>query len=614
VSAPPYQGYDGGPPVEPPIDVDAGCWVALPYADPNHVRSCVQCTQDSQCGYPVPHCVTDTSRHEYGFCVQCTQDAHCADPTPYCELDDWHSNNGGLCVACSAAHSGVCDAGYACNTSLDVCQFDCLTDAGDCGLGYYCAYYGACVAGCLDAGDCPTSTPFCTSNGVCVPCLFGGDAGCDPDKVCRADDTCVPDCRLDAGLCPLDFTGPGFYCETDSGLCLTGCQANSDCQLGRRCVIPFPGVVGTCVDCLSAADCAAFAGCNGNSCGSCSQQSDCPAGLTCTYGLCTCASDSDCQNQDTPNCIDAGYVNLCGCSSTDACPLGTVCDPRASMGYYLFPHSGPFSNQPYVSYCVTVCGVEGGTDCSTTVYQTCDVDSGYCVGCTDDSHCQDPSQPHCVPFADAGYDAGIPYGGICGCTDSSQCNDGTVCDLLAVGFLSQPAPGVGECIAPCQRDAGYAPDTCPPQGAGYYCDTFNGVCYPCLDDYDCTGTNYGWGPDSNICIQDYGCVQCLDFTYCPADLPGCSASTYSCGYCDTVADCPPDAGFVYQCSPAFFESQLECVVACTADGGASQCPTARPFCDVDGGGFCAECLTDSDCAKGCCDILRDTCAEYCFPQ
>jgi hypothetical protein len=560
--------------------------------------------------------VTDQNAQNYGFCTACTANSQCASPTPYCELGAF-SQNYGQCVVCTSSHTGVCtlDAGLFCNTDIDQCQFDCRSDAGACFPGFCDGDGGQpiCQPGCLDDTTCPSSASICLQ-GTCVACLFD-DAGCTTGDICYPDNSCHLDCRGDGGSCVGQFGG-GNYCDGDSGMCQVGCFNAGDCANGQRCITAGSGTSGTCNDCLTEADCAAFAGCNANGCGSCSKLSDCPSPLGCDTNnthWCTCTSDTDCQNANpnAPNCIDAGFGNLCGCISSDSCPLGTVCDPRAAASA-IFPQNGIFMANPpppYVGYCVARCDTSGGLACATVAgLPVCDVDSGYCVGCTQDSDCPSTAGPHCVPFADAGYDAGIPYGGICGCSDTSQCNDGNTCDT----FDFPTAPGVGQCAAACQRDAGYVYlvyDNCP-NFFGGFCDTFNGICYQCLDDYECTFPTF-IGPPSPYCIPAIGCVQCLDFSNCPADLPGCQASQYQCGFCDTVADCPPDAGFTYTCTAAFVGATARCIVACTADGGTSQCPSGQPICNADAGA-CVECLKSSDCGTGCCDRFTQTCQPHCI--
>jgi hypothetical protein len=515
-----------------------------------------------------------------------------------------------------SGHAGACtaDAGLFCDTDLDQCQFDCRSDAGACFPGYCDADAGQpiCQPGCIDDTNCPSSASICL-NGFCVACLFG-DAGCSNSEVCYTDNSCHLDCRGDGGSCVAQFGG-GNFCDVDSGVCQVGCLNGGDCANGQRCITPGTGVPGTCNDCLTASDCTAFAGCNANGCGSCSKLTDCPSPLTCdtnNTAWCTCTSDTDCQNANpsAPNCIDAGFGDLCGCTSSDSCPLGTICDTRQAVSG-IFPQNGTFMAKPqtpYVGYCVPRCDIVGGLNCATIPeLSICDADSGYCVGCTQDSDCSDVATPHCVPLADAGLDAGILYGGVCGCSDTSQCTDGNTCDT----FDNPTAPGIGQCFAPCQRDAGYVSDSCP-NFFQSYCDTFDGLCYQCLDDYDCTGLQiFFFGPAANYCIQSIGCVQCLDFSNCPADLPGCQASQYRCGFCDTVADCPPDAGFTYACAAASAGATAQCVVACTADGGTSQCPSGQPLCNTDAG-ICVECQQNSDCGKGCCNTKTGSCQPFCI--
>ena len=539
----PYVGFDAGPPWEPTVDLDAGCTAARPLDDPRSSR-CVECLQTSDCPFGL---VCDTS------------------------VDS--------CQACSSADNSGCGPGEVCARL---------------GVSYDIAGYSGCVPNCLDAGPGLCDPGFCLFTGLCSgqSCLI--DSNCRVDGgggVCdRANGYKCVACFSDGGGCPqpgdLCNTQLGFaYCQqpcnkapqnchkgtfcTLSGLCAKGCADASDCSAPTTVCSP---TLNACVECVTAADCPAYApGCGANElCGTCSQDSDCGY-LHCDAGHCTCYSDSECAaNESTtpgaptaPTCIglDGGIVGwpVCGCISSDVCKPNSVCEGRSPYSRVVSSDDG----KTFGGVCIGICNMRGGTNCRTAGITggpnapvpdlICEAVTGYCVQCII-GDCFLAEAPSCLRFGNGGLNnvefGGQPTatgGGICGCPDTSSCSNNEACG-------SVPGWSGPECQTACSISGG--PDACT--SGGYtaqsrpFCDTWTGLCRACLSDYSCTGTDSSWnGAATTACELDSGsCVQCTDPSGCPGNLPGCSSApeTFgSCGFCATAGDCPVDAAATSAC-------------------------------------------------------------------
>jgi hypothetical protein len=124
--------------------------------------------------------------------AQCSDDSGCDDPYPHCELVD---ETNGYCTNTGCETSDDCDSGYACDTATDptVCRRppnglgqSCQSDADCAGTeATYCDLFvtmGCLVQGCnLDADDCFTGYECCDLSGFGVPqplCVSLAEGGC----------------------------------------------------------------------------------------------------------------------------------------------------------------------------------------------------------------------------------------------------------------------------------------------------------------------------------------------------------------------------------------------------------------------------------------------------
>jgi len=282
-----------------------------------------------------------------------------------------------------------------------------------------------------------------------------------------------------------------------------------------------------------------------------------------------------------------------------------------------------------IGACIASCTGAAADYCADqfgTANPVCNPATGFCVPCLQDGDCtanasQPLLRPSCIPFADGGavvFDQPfvLTGGGQCGCSDTAACDDGLTC--------ADPS-GPGECISPCTFSDGI--DSCLGQN---FCNTFAGLCQQCLDDHDCIDVDDSitGGFPAPICNAAGNCVECLDASHCPADRPGCGLGV--CGFCSSVADCPPDAGFV--CAEPVNDDfgHRQCMLPCVAgdDAGLGSvsdagpaCPASLPFCvglAGDAGSACGECrgIESGDCNKedtNCCGTFCAGPNDSCFP-
>jgi hypothetical protein len=618
-------GFDAGPPFQPTIDTASGCCAGYPIAAPSGAFGFF-------CGAS-------------GNCVQCAMDSDCMTGQS-CQNDPNNYNNQYMCVDCLPGGT-TCPAGTVCDSSVFLCVASCIDGGLTCPSYTFCQVdAGTCSYGCVTDSDCSLN-PFGTycvgaapdSPGNCG--CFDDGGGCTGAGMLCSYSQCVVDCTTDAGLC-----SPSTYCETDSGICLGGCLSNSDCASPvADCYFDAgAGTVGQCAECLQSSDCSdARPGCalrclgplchfgHRPACGYCLADGDCPTGLHCEGNQCLCHADTECTglpNADAPVCLgldtDAGVSGVCGCQSSTDCATGSVCEPRSPDSVYYN------SNGMYLQggLCIQSCAGAAANYCSSTgIYlaATCNQTTGYCVECATDNDCTNSPKdspgyleyPNCILLPDGGSNP-VTGGGVCGCTSTSSCSNGLTCADNQGGSQCQPACTLTGVNAFCGNF-----------GQEGFCDTWTGLCQQCLADYDCTGVMNSFynGQSNPSCLTltaapdgtgagSMLCGQCADFTGCPADLPGCvpSVNSYSyappgtCGFCNSAADCPPDAGTSFTCD--FFQPGFatQCLAPCVSDGlgtgGVSDagqaCPTALPFCvqaqtAADAGYFCSECRDSTDC-------------------
>jgi hypothetical protein len=552
----PYQAFDGGPHhIRFPnaAAADAGCSIADPVLD--DAEECVQCASDSDCPAPLV-CETGLANDTWGLCGQCSQAEQ------------------------------ICPTGDFCNL-VDQCRPDCTTGS-PCltPLGGYCAEPVGCALGCRSDTDCPSEHPSCDpTSGLCGPCVEGpaGSAGgCPTGQICgyryqfvpgsssSEVPTCITDCRLNPGSCR-----PGT-CDEDAGSCLAACKSDADCA---GTLTPHCGAE-HCYQCSTDGECDALgvgtpvcamgtcsAFCYGDPAGCAAEQCASLSTGTALFEQCVCTADGDCAGQAlAPSCIpmspdagldaDAGRYGSCGCV-LGGCGAGMVCETRRDF----LPPGAPATR--CLPSCVTF-------DDGCGPFLACDVGTGYCVPCTDDSQCDaDAGKPTCVLASGSN-----PFGGgSCGCIPSA-CESGQVCDLSV---------GRGTCHPPCVYTADGFDSCLDAHRTPALCNSETGLCQQCFEAADCVGQSW-FGPGGAsypfpFCSDAGRCSACNTYRDCPAGLPGCSDGV--CGACASTADCA--AGF--GCGP-WGACLTQCAGdQCAPDGGSPVCSS----------GLCVQCITAADC-------------------
>src|SRR5262249_23164398 len=111
-----------------------------------------------------------------------------------------------------------------------------------------CNSMGICVA-CTDSPQCSGQTPICDSgSSTCVACT--GDNGSTTQDPCPAGSPFCFRSGPMAGACgkcttSADCAGhTGNVCNTTTGLCVSGCFSDTDCNATQWCdaVAPAPGM------------------------------------------------------------------------------------------------------------------------------------------------------------------------------------------------------------------------------------------------------------------------------------------------------------------------------------------------------------------------------------
>jgi hypothetical protein len=117
------------------------------------------------------------------------------------------------------------------------------------------------------------------------------------------------------------------------------------------------------------------------------------------------------------------------------------------------------------------------------------------------------------------------------------------------------------------------------------CDMQSGKCVGCLVDGDCTQS---LTPRCDVHVKS--CVVCIDDRDCTAPFLGhCNPFHTECEECVSSSDCPSGGpGTVPVCDVK------NCFFSCADAGGI--CPVGDQCNPLRGGGRCAQCFGDSDCA------------------
>lgn len=147
---------------------------------------------------------------------------------------------------------------------------------------------------------------------------------------------------------------------------------------------------------------------------------------------------------------------------------------------------------------------------------------------------------------------------------------------------------------------------------GYYCNEA-ALCAPCDSAIFCGPSCSPCGGATPHCANPnengYECVECIEDEQCPGDYM-CNPETFECDQCIDDSQCPRGDACV----------DGECVVCGTSDSCAGNscncCPTgaggAQLECAaLESGGtpVCMECIRNSDCTAGVCDVEVGRCVE-----
>lgn len=299
---------------------------------------------------------------------------------------------------------------------------------GECAPGFVCnETLMACVPEPADAGP----TDACRLDADCP----GGDRRhCEPDSR-----RCV--------ACVVNGDCAGGHCSPTSFACIDGpCQTKADCgaQTGR----PQCSAAGTCVECLSQADCPSTGGLR-RTCDP--LQNRCLAN--------PCRADADCSTDPGGRVCDSAGGACVACLRDEQCPPPVHGTARCQAANHL---------------CVACLS---NSDCDQASGEACEVATGSChsLGCVSDSSCAplrcDGSTRSCVACLSGGD---CSFGGLCvnkACTPPAACTGDADC-------VWPHRCAAGACVA-CRADA----DCGPGQGCS------QGACHEpasCTDARSCT--------------------------------------------------------------------------------------------------------------------------------
>ncbi len=398
-----------------------------------------------------------------------------------------------------------------------------------------------------------------------VPCVNtvgpgGVDRGCNIGaRACDGEVRCVPcmanpDCVNPASpIC--DF--PRRTCTP----CLDTTVGGTDPGCGGATPACRPGVINTCVECTTNADCGGGRPvCSANRCVPCINDS--PPGST----------DSGCATA-APACEGAGVGARCReCIISSDCRDASepICSSRTCVP--CIDDRPPGMTDSGCPSALPFCDVAGGRvcrECATSA--DCEgtdlCSSNTCVPCIDDRPpgMTDSGCPSALPFCD------VAGGRVCReCATSADCDGSDVCSSnRCLPCINDRPPGM--------TDSGCT-TTLP------ICD-LDRVCRECVTSADCDG--------SEVCSSNR-CLPCINDrppgmvdSGCTAPLPVCDPDRV-CRECLTSADCDgTDLCSSFTCVP--------CIDDRPPGMTDSGCPEALPFCDVAGGRVCRECATSADC-------------------
>ncbi|HUB08712.1 MAG TPA: hypothetical protein VMB50_17020 [Myxococcales bacterium] len=520
-------------------------------------------------------------------------------------------------VATGGSTGGTATGGTSSTGGIAACVegAGCVPSAAPTDVGLCCA--GVCRDIQADPANCGGCGDGCPSGTTCQYgfCSLPSCAGAATNDYCALADGGNGQCCNGACFDPGDFNSDPANC----GACGDGCAAGSACA-SQACALADGGS-GFCAqdsDCPAGQSCSVQGACARTSCGDAGAGTVCnlPATATDAQGVCCGGACSD-SSWDDANCGGCGLA----CPSGSECLYGT-CQATPSCG----PSDWGTACQPTPGVGGSCCG----STCSdlTTDSQNC----GYCGGgCPTGSTC---TGGVCV-YTDGGFAScappaiGCPAGTLCG-DFGGLCSPATCGSSFGFCFLGiESAPGLccgGHCV-----DALEDPANCGACGAS--CDggvctspeiastTSGGACVPaatgscaggcpsgqscaagvCLetscDDYETAFCALGDGGAGACCLNFFtGVTSCADVTHDPANCGGCQVA------CPTGQTCENGvcSGTVAPCSAA---NQFDgCALT---DGGFGLCcpggGCSDPNSDPQNCGYCGNpCGAGSACVAGNC--------------
>jgi hypothetical protein len=409
----------------------------------------------------------------------------------------------------------------------------------------------------------------------------------------------------------------------------------------------------------------AAAACSGSSSsGGCSVDTDCSTGTICLNGACEvqgCTGAAQCYTGQT--CVDVDGDGAKECTAIDCttdadcaakganyyCKLG-ACLPKQDILTDVYQDiqkpdgEGPEAEVAEDTTTPTegaVCKLcENDGDCGTSVCSTLP-EGDYCLPkCTSNAEC--PSGFLCLELTTAGYKQCVP-GLYNKCADClvTPCGAGQYCDQVAGSCKAvkaqcaacvqddecgqgsrclKLASGEKTCVPECG-----AGDTCPEKSSCTTVDSQHGTegvkaCAPqgsaCCFGAQCQTVDCSAEPVNKYVSPLGTCVQCLQDSHCPLDMPKCT--NYACSSPSCAAPTPiACAQGCCECtnnSHCTDAAKPTCDVGtgtCVAGTGDCGCVDPYPGCiTVEGQVMCVECTEDSQCDSGCtCDTAQYICTS-----
>ena len=479
-------------------------------------------------------------------CVECATYEDCGTVTaPVCFRNE--------CFPCASSIVGGCQ-----NPALPVCleTGECVecsdTDRSRCtGNTPACDVDEGACKGCSSDEQCafdaagPSRTPACASTGACEICSGTNVTACEPGQVCDADGTW--ECR--------------------------GCLADSECfdatPWTPACKMQATAAVGMCVQCTDTNDSA----CSGTTpvcnvpdsvCRACEDDAECSGDTPICAGTGACV---ECTDTDADRCIGEKHVCLwpegrCVACLVDeesgVCKRCYVDDPdcgNSTSGFVCF--EGDTSSQTE-GYCVEGCRGKDGNRCPIDPVElhctSADESIGQCLECVSDAHCSVPA-PACAAWSVCVE---------CSATNKTQCGE------------DKPACKVQDGVCgPCEND-----DEC---SGSLVCQS--GMCVGCVADSDCGDPASGRVCDRESCVD--GC-RGEDGNGCPSGKL-CTSANENIGEC---VDCATDSDCGAEASGRVCSNRA-CADGCRGESG-NGCPSGK------------ECTSKTEVIGACEDRAEDT--------